>query len=206
MNGKKLRVGPIDTNCYILEDEKTHQAAVVDPGGDAPAIIHALEGAKLRYILLTHGHYDHTGGVLGLVEAFPQAKVYIHEKDVLGVDTKLFPLVIQVSDLNFYGEGDRITFGDVTLRVFHTPGHSEGSVTLRCGNLLFCGDTLFAGTCGRTDFPGGSMAKMMASLRRLGKMDGDMRICPGHMGFSTVGAERARNPYLREALGLGEAP
>lgn len=200
MNGKRLRVGPVDTNCYILEDEKIHEAAVVDPGGDAPEIIRNLDGAELRYILLTHGHYDHTGGVAELMEAFPKAKTYIHEKDVRGVDIKLFPLVTQVSDLNFYGEGDRISFGDVTLRVFHTPGHSEGSVTLRCGNLLLCGDTLFAGTCGRTDFPGGSMAKMMASLRRLGKMEEDMRLCPGHMGLSTLNVERARNPYLRQAL------
>lgn len=200
MNGKRLRVGPIDTNCYILEDEEVHQAAVIDPGGDAPEIVRNLEGAELRYILLTHGHYDHTGGVAELVKSFPQAKVYIHEMDVRGVDTNLFPLSTQVSDLNFYGEGDRIAFGEVRLRVFHTPGHSEGSVTLRCGNVLFCGDTLFAGTCGRTDFPGGSMEKMMASLRRLGKMEGDLRVCPGHMGISTLEAERARNPYLRQAL------
>lgn len=200
MNGKRLRVGPIDTNCYILEDEEVHQAAVIDPGGDAPEIVRNLEGAELRYILLTHGHYDHTGGVAELVRSFPQAKVYIHEMDVRGVDTNLFPLSTQVSDLNFYGEGDRIAFGEVRLRVFHTPGHSEGSVTLRCGNVLFCGDTLFAGTCGRTDFPGGSMEKMMASLRRLGRMEEDLRICPGHMGISTLEAERARNPYLRQAL------
>lgn len=202
MNGKRLRVGPIDTNCYILEDEKSRQAVVVDPGGDAPEIIRNLEEAELRYILLTHGHYDHTGGVAELVEAFPQAKVYIHEKDVRGVDTNIFPLGAQVSDLNFYGEGDAIAFGEARLRVLHTPGHSEGSVTLRCGNLLLCGDTLFAGTCGRTDFPGGSMEKMMASLRRLGKMDGDLRICPGHMEMSTLAAERARNPYVRQALGI----
>ena len=202
MIGKRLRVGPVDTNCYILEDDQAHQAAVVDPGGDAPEIIRNLEDAELRYILLTHGHYDHTGGVAELARAFPQAKVYIHKKDVRSVDLNLFPLSTQVSDLNFYDEGDTISFGDIRIRVLHTPGHSEGSVTLRCGNLLLSGDTLFAGTCGRTDFPGGSMAKMMASLRRLGQMGEDMRICPGHLGLSTLGAELARNPYLRQAMGF----
>lgn len=206
MDVKMLQVGPLGTNCYILEDERTREAAVVDPGGDAPGIVRALEGAELRYILLTHGHYDHTGAVAELAKAFPQAAVYIHEKDVRGVDTDLFPLSAQVSDLDLYGEGDEIAFGggDVRLRVLHTPGHSEGSVTLRCGDLLFCGDTLFAGSCGRTDFPGGSVPKMMDSLRRLGRLEGDLRVCPGHMDLSTLEAERARNPYLRQAL--REAP
>lgn len=206
MNVKMLRVGPIGTNCYILEDEQTREAAVVDPGGDAPEIIRALGEAGLRYILLTHGHYDHTGGVAGLAKAFPQAEVYIHERDVRGVDANLFPLSAQVSGLKFYGEGDEIVFGDgnVKLRVLHTPGHSEGSVTLRCGDLLLCGDTLFAGSCGRTDLAGGSEPKMMDSLRRLGKLEGDLRVCPGHMGLSTLEAERAGNPYLRQAL--REAP
>lgn len=206
MGVKMLTVGPLGTNCYIVEDDQTREAVVIDPGGDAPEIIRALEGAELRYILLTHGHYDHTGGAAELVKVFPQAKVYIHEKDVRGVDTELFPLSTQVPDLNFYGEGDEIAFGDgnVKLRVLHTPGHSEGSVTLRCGDLLFCGDTLFAGSCGRTDFPGGSIPKMMDSLRRLGKLEGDLQVCPGHMELSTLEAERARNPYLRQAL--REAP
>ena len=206
MGVKMLQVGPLGTNCYILEDDQTREAAVVDPGGDAPEIIRALEGAELRYILLTHGHYDHTGGAAELARDFPQAKVYIHERDVRGVDTDLFPLSTQVSGLNFYGEGDEIVFGNgnVKLQVLHTPGHSEGSVTLRCGDLLFCGDTLFAGSCGRTDFPGGSIPKMMDSLRRLGKLEGDLQVCPGHMELSTLEAERARNPYLRQAL--REAP
>lgn len=204
MNIKMLTVGPLGTNCYILEDEQTRQAAVVDPGGDAPEIIKALEGAEVRYILLTHGHYDHTGGVAELVKSFPQAEVYIHEKDVRGVDTNLFPISTQVSDLNFYGEGDEIALGNGNVKVLHTPGHSEGSVTLRCGEFLLCGDTLFAGSCGRTDFPGGSVPKMMDSLRRLGKLEGDLRVCPGHMDLSTLEAERARNPFLRRAL--REAP
>lgn len=200
MNVKLLQVGPLGTNCYILEDEAAHEAAVIDPGGDAREIIRALEGAEVRRILLTHGHYDHTGGAAELADAFPQAAVYIHEKDFHGVDLSLFPLRAQLKSVNFYGEGDTLSLGGLTIQVLHTPGHSEGSVTLRCGEWLFCGDTLFAGSCGRTDFPGGSVPEMMASLRRLGGLEGDLRVCPGHMDVSTLDEERRHNPYLRQAL------
>lgn len=202
MNVKMMQVGPIGTNCYILEDEKTREAAVIDPGGDAPEILRALDGIELRYILLTHGHYDHTGAAAALLEAFPRAALYIHKADFQDVDPSLFPLRAQVSAVNFYGEGDRIPFGGngMEVEVLHTPGHSEGSVTLRWGDLLFCGDTLFAGSCGRTDFPGGSMRKILSSLRRLGQLEGDLQVLPGHMEPSTLEAERRQNPYLRQAL------
>ena len=202
MNVSMMQVGPLGTNCYILEDEKTREAAVIDPGGDAPAILKALGDAKLRYILLTHGHYDHTGGAAELLEAFPQAAVYIHRKDLEDVDPSLFPLRTQIQGVNLYDEGDWIAFGGdaVKIQVLHTPGHSEGSVTLRCGDLLFCGDTLFAGSCGRTDFAGGRVQKMLASLRRLGELEGDLTVLPGHMEPSTLEAERRHNPYLRQAM------
>ena len=90
--------------------------------------------------------------------------------------------------------------GGLTVSVLATPGHSEGSVTLRCGDVLFCGDTLFAGSCGRTDFPGGSMEKMMASLRRLGQLEGNLQVLPGHMEASTLDRERRTNPYLIQAM------
>nr|WP_325212197.1 MBL fold metallo-hydrolase [uncultured Oscillibacter sp.] len=200
MNMKMLPVGPLETNCYILEDEKTREAAVIDPGADAPAIIAALEGTAVRYILLTHGHYDHTGAAEALLKAYPDAALYIHEADFLGVDPALFPLSAGRDGVKFYGEGDSLPLGELTLQVFHTPGHSKGSVTLRCGNLLFCGDTLFAGSCGRTDLAGGSMTEMLASLRRLGELEGDLQVLPGHMETSTLEAERRYNPYLRQAL------
>lgn len=198
MNIKAMQVGPIGTNCYILEDAR--QAAVIDPGGDASRLLAALEGLEVRYILLTHGHYDHTGAAAALAAAFPQAAVYIHESDYRDVDPGLFPLRAELPGVNFYGEGDRLTLGGLELQVLHTPGHSEGSVTLRCGDVLFCGDTLFAGSCGRTDFPGGDTAKILASLRRLGELEGDLRVLPGHMEGSTLGRERQVNPYLRQAM------
>ena len=203
MKVSMMQGGPIGTNCYILEDESAHQAAVIDPGGDAPRLLAALKGLDVRYILLTHGHYDHTGAAAELAAAFPQATVYIHERDYHDADPSLFPLRTELSGVKFYGEGNRLPLGGLELQVLHTPGHSEGSVTLRCGDLLFCGDTLFAGSCGRTDFPGGDTAKILASLRRLGELEGDLRVLPGHMEDSTLSRERQVNPYLRQAMGSG---
>ena len=203
MKVRIMQAGPIGTNCYILEDESAHQAAVIDPGGDAPRLLAALEGLDVRYILLTHGHYDHTGAAAELAAALPQAEVYIHERDYRDVDPGLFPLRTQLSAVNFYGEGDRLPLGELTLEVLHTPGHSQGSVTLRCGDVLFCGDTLFAGSCGRTDFPGGDTAKILASLRRLGELEGNLQVLPGHMESSTLDRERQVNPYLRQAMDGG---
>ena len=203
MNIKTMQVGPIGTNCYLLEDESTRQAAVIDPGGDAPRLLAALKGLDVRRILLTHGHYDHTGAAAELAAALPQAEVYIHERDYRDVDPGLFPLRTQLSAVNFYGEGDRLPLGELTLEVLHTPGHSEGSVTLRCEDVLFCGDTLFAGSCGRTDFPGGDTAKILASLRRLGELEGNLQVLPGHMERSTLDRERQVNPYLRQAMDGG---
>ena len=203
MNIKTMQVGPIGTNCYLLEDESTRQAAVIDPGGDAPRLLAALKGLDVRRILLTHGHYDHTGAAAELAAALPQAEVYIHERDYRDVDPGLFPLRTQLSAVNFYGEGDRLPLGELTLEVLHTPGHSQGSVTLRCGDVLFCGDTLFAGSCGRTDFPGGDTAKILASLRRLGELEGNLQVLPGHMESSTLDRERQVNPCLRQAMDGG---
>ena len=201
MKIQSLCVGPIGTNCYILEDEASRAAAVVDPGGGAPDILAALRELDVRYILLTHGHYDHTGAVAALARAFPQAAVYIHERDFRGADPSLFPLETELAEgVRFYDEGTRLPLGGLAVEVLHTPGHSEGSVTLLCGSTLFCGDTLFAGSCGRTDFPGGDTRKMLASLRRLGDLKGDLAVLPGHMEASTLERERRTNPYLRQAM------
>ena len=198
MNIKAMQVGPIGTNCYILEDSAARQAAVIDPGGDAPRLLAALKGLEVRYILLTHGHYDHTGAAAELAAAFPEAAVYIHKGDYCDVDPSLFPLHTQLSGgVNFYGEGDRLNLGALTVEVLHTPGHSEGSVTLRCGDVLFCGDTLFAGDCGRCDLYGGSYQTMLKSLKKLAALPGDYRVLPGHGPESTLEQERRYNQYVR---------
>ena len=202
MEVKVLQVGPIGTNCYILEDEKARAAAIIDPGDEAGRILQVIEddGVDVKYILLTHGHYDHTGAVGELQAKWPETPVYLNRRDVYAdaCTQQLFPLLS--GDVRDYDEGDTVAVGGLTVTVLATPGHSEGSVTLRCQDALFCGDTLFAGSCGRTDFPGGSMEKMMASLRRLGQLEGDLRVLPGHMEASTLDRERRWNPYLLQAM------
>ena len=202
MNIKVLQVGPIGTNCYILCDEAEKLCAVIDPGGDASRVAAAVAktGCAPCAILLTHGHYDHTGGVAGLQARWPEVPTYLSCRDQGADDSYMRQLFPPVANAKDYGEGDAIQVGSLTLKVLSTPGHSEGSVTLRCGDVLFCGDTLFAGSCGRTDFPGGSVKKIMASLKRLGELEGNLKVYPGHMESSTLDQERSWNPYLRQAL------
>ena len=202
MQVKVLQVGPIGTNCYLLEDEKAHVAAVIDPGDEAGRILQVIkdDGMDVKYILLTHGHYDHTTAVPELHQALPQAEIYIHKADANGAGSRLFPLAGQIPDLKFYDEGDALTLGELTIQALHTPGHSKGSVTLKVGDVLFCGDTLFAGSCGRTDLAGGSYDEIMASLKKLGELPGDCHVCPGHDVTSTLERERRSNPFLREAM------
>ena len=198
-----MQVGPIGTNCYLLQDEESGLLAVIDPGDDWERILHQIKklGGEVKYILLTHGHYDHTTGVPDLVKALPGVQVYIHQADANGAGSQLFPLASQVQDLNYYDEGDTLTLGSLTIEVLHTPGHSKGSVTLKVGDVLFTGDTLFCGSCGRTDLRGGSYEEIMVSLKRLGELEGDFHVCPGHDRTSTLERERKYNPFLREAMG-----
>ena len=202
MKVKLLRVGPIGTNCYILEDDQTNLAAVIDPGDEPELIQEALEkeGVEVRYLLLTHGHYDHTTAVPALHRVYPQADIYIHQADAHGAGSTLFPLAGEVDDLKLYDEGDVIRLGDHEIQVLHTPGHSPGSVTLKVEDVLFTGDTLFAGSCGRTDLRGGSYEQIMQSLKRLGELKGDFHVCPGHEATSTLERERRSNPFLMEAM------
>ena len=198
-----MQVGPIGTNCYILQDEESGLMAIIDPGDDWERILHQVKKAEgeVKYILLTHGHYDHTTAVPDLVKALPGVQVYIHQADTNGAGSQLFPLAAQVKDLNNYDEGDTLPLGSLTIEVLHTPGHSKGSVTLKVGDVLFTGDTLFCGSCGRTDLRGGSYEEIMASLKRLGELEGDFHVCPGHDRTSTLERERKYNPFLLEAMG-----
>ena len=198
---KTMPVGPIGTNCYLLGDETSKACAMIDPGGDPNEILSMIReaGLALKAILLTHAHYDHTGGVAGLEAAFPGTPVYLHRADAEGVNPTMFPPLPR-EVLRFYDEGDTVAVGGLTVEVLHTPGHSKGSVVLKTGDILFTGDTLFRGSCGRTDLPGGSYQEIMTSLARLGRLAGDYRVCPGHEGLSTLDAERRSNYYLMEAL------
>ena len=198
-----MQVGPIGTNCYFLQDEESGLLAVIDPGDDWERILHQVKkaGGEVKYILLTHGHYDHTTAVPELVKALPGVQVYIHKADANGAGSQLFPLAAQVKDLNNYDEGDTLTLGSLTIEVLYTPGHSPGSVTLKVGDVLFTGATLFCGSMGRTDLRGGSYEEIMTSLKRLGELEGDFHVCPGHDRTSTLERERKYNPFLLEAMG-----
>ena len=205
MKLKALQVGPIGTNCYLLIDEATNKAAIVDPGDEADRILTTfpLRDLEVEYIFLTHGHYDHTTAVPELHAALPRAKVYIHKADANGAGTHLFPLAGQISDLHYYGEGDKLPLGDLTVNVLHTPGHSPGSVVLQVEDVLFCGDTLFAGSCGRCDLRGGSFPQMLQSLKRLYELPGNYHVLPGHDTLSTLDREREGNIYMMQAMTQG---
>lgn len=202
MRVKLIRVGPIETNCYILEDETAKAAAVIDPGDEPEVIQEAIQetGAEVKYILLTHGHYDHTTAVPALHRVYPGADIYIHREDSRGAGSRLYPLAGQVEGLKYYDEGDVLPLGGLAIEVLHTPGHSPGSVVLKTGDVLFTGDTLFAGDCGRTDLPGGSWEEILRSLGRLGRLEGNFHVLPGHMDTSTLDQERKINRYLREGM------
>ena len=195
-----LQVGPIGTNCYLLEDESTNAAAVIDPGGDGARILDRAkaDGVEIKLILLTHAHFDHTGGVAELCKALPGVPVYLHPADAQLLGTQVFPAI--GVDTVPYGDGDTLTLGSLTISVLHTPGHTPGVVCLQVEDALFTGDTLFQGSMGRTDFPGGSYEQLMASLKRLGQLPGDYHVFPGHMGASTLETERKTNYYMREAM------
>lgn len=200
MNIKTMQVGPLGTNCYLLEDEHTRAAAVIDPGGDGARIEAQLraDGAELKRILLTHAHFDHTGGVAELHAAHPDVPVFLHPADAARLGSDVFPPI--GAPTVPYGDGDVVKLGDLDIQVLHTPGHTPGGVCLLVGDALFTGDTLFQGSMGRIDFEGGSYEDIMASLARLAHLPGDFRVLPGHMDASTLERERKTNYYIREAL------
>ena len=189
---------PLYTNTFLIVTDAGH-GILVDAAAAPQTYLDALEkeGASLTHILLTHGHYDHVGAVAALREQ-TGCKVYMDPADAAG--SQMLPLSRGLVDEN-WPEGDELTIDELTFRVYHTPGHTPGSVCLQCGGLLFSGDTLFAGSCGCTDLPGGSMAQMQKSLSMLAALPlaDETQVLPGHEAFSTLGRERRGNPCLNGA-------
>ncbi len=188
-----LTLGLYQVNTYLLSND-AGEAIVIDPGYEADAILDALEGKTLKAILLTHGHFDHVGAVKELV-AETGCDVWIHAAE------SALPPMMTSGPLYFthtYAEGDTIApISGAELKVLHTPGHTPGSVCLVWEDTIFSGDTLFEGSCGRVDFPGGDPQQMVASLARLAALPQDYRILPGHGGDTRLNREKQYNPYLR---------
>ena len=192
MKIEKLTLGLYQTNTYILSEGGN--AVVIDPGYESDTILDALQGLTLKAILLTHGHFDHVGAVKELV-AETGCDVYIHAAELT-----LPPMITagQLYHTHTYAEGDTVSpIPGAEIAVLHTPGHTPGSVCLLWKDQMFSGDTLFEGSCGRIDLPGGSPQQMMQSLRRLASLQADYQVHPGHGGSTTLSTERRYNPYLR---------
>lgn len=191
-------LAPLYTNTFLLVTDAGH-GIVVDPAAAPQTYLDALQaaGASLTHILLTHGHYDHVGAVADLRKA-TGCRVYMDPADAQG--SAMLPLTRDQVDAPWLA-GDKLEIDELTFQIYHTPGHTPGSVCLGCGNLLFSGDTLFAGSCGRTDLPGGSVRAMQQSLALLAGLPlaDDTQVLPGHESFTTLGRERRSNPYLNGA-------
>ncbi len=200
MHIEVMPVGPIATNCYLISDGAV--CAIIDPGEEARRIADKIDamGCTPGAILLTHSHFDHTGAVEDLRKFYPGLPVYRSDRDIYHNDRQMLQIYPELGETLSCDEGDTIEVGQLRFTVLATPGHTEGSLTFRCENALFCGDTLFAGSCGRTDLAGGDQNKMWASLRRLGNLPEDLEVYPGHMNPSTLSQERSANRYLQHAL------
>ena len=197
-----LPLGSYQTNCYIVWGENAKTCAVIDPGYAPERVLEEVRrlGLAVDAILLTHGHFDHVGAVEALVKTTGCA-LWMHEGDYSqfpGPTTAYFyPLAnCDFTEVQFCEEGQVIHAGGLDFTVLSTPGHTWGSVCYRCGDGLFSGDTLFAGSCGRTDLPGGDTATLGQSLQRLRTLPDGLAIYPGHGGSSTMGEEKGFNPYL----------
>ena len=198
-----LPLGAYQTNTYIVHDSEARSCAVIDPGYEAGTILKTVSGLGLTVdaILLTHGHFDHVGAVEELVEK-TGCKLWISESDWSQfpnpVTAYFYPIAnCDFCEVQFCEDGESIRAGGLTFQVIATPGHTHGSVCYLCESAMFSGDTLFAGSCGRTDLPGGSGKFLRLSLERLSELEENYRVYPGHGESTTLAEEKRYNPYMR---------
>lgn len=198
-----LTLGAYQTNCYIVHDSASKSCAIIDPGYEPERVLAAVQdqGLTVDAVLLTHGHFDHVGGVQEIVEK-TGCKLWMSESDWSQfpnpVTAFFYPIAnCDFTEVNFCEDGEIIHAGGLTFTVIATPGHTWGSVCYLCDTALFSGDTLFAGSCGRTDLPGGSAKTLRDSLERLSELEQNYFVYPGHGEASTLAEEKKYNPYLR---------
>ncbi len=200
-----LIVGALEVNCYIVGDKEKNEWAVIDPGGDPEKILGVIKekNVRVKFIINTHGHPDHTGAD-SKIKQETGAPIYIHKADAT-FTTGIFNQLARLTGINgssfkpdhFLEDGDTLSLGDISLKVLHTPGHTRGGICLFFNNVLFCGDTLFAGSIGRTDLPGGSLPTLLKSIReKLFSLPDDVVVYPGHGPQTTLGEEKRSNPFL----------
>lgn len=202
MKVKQKTFGSLGCNCYLIIDEETNKSALIDCPDCNDDMFELIGDTDLQYILLTHGHFDHIIGVKGVKEKYGVPVAISFEDEGMLSSSKLSlaafcnaPQNNTHSDM-ILGEGDSVELGSIKIDVISTPGHTKGSLCYIAENTIFTGDTLFACSCGRTDFPGGSGEEMLQSLRRLKNLEGNYEIMPGHMDVSNLDFERKNNPYM----------
>ena len=198
LNIKTVPAGICEANCYILVDEDTKDCVIIDAGGDADKIETAVESmsGKPKYVILTHGHFDHVGGVEEICSKY-NIPFYISRADeeYMEKDSSVFGTLPKASV--YIKEGDTIKLGSYEIKVIETPGHTKGGLCFFVDNKVFTGDTLFQGSVGRTDFPGGDMNEIISSIKnKLLPLGDDVEVYPGHGPSSSIRFEKMRNPYL----------
>ena len=195
--------GDMNNNCYLIVDEKTNKSALVDCTEFNQKMIDLIGETELKYILLTHGHFDHIIGAKEVKEKY-SCKVAISAEDEAMLSSGRLSLAYFCGEPQndvkadiIIKDGDVITLGETEIKVISTPGHTKGSVCFISGDYLFSGDTLFYCSYGRTDFPGGSDSEMLSSLKKLKNLDGNFKVMTGHDETSTLDFERENNPYMK---------
>ena len=201
MNIKTLPLGDYQTNCYLVWADGSSSCAVIDPGYEASRVLSAVKklGLTIDAVLLTHGHFDHVGAVEEIVEQ-TGCRLWMSQSDWSKTNSPmnnyLYPLAnCDFCEVWFCEDQEVISAGGLTFTVLETPGHTAGSVCFLCDDAMFSGDTLFAGSCGRTDL-GGDWDTIIRSLNRLKELEGDFRVFPGHGLATTLERERSYNPYM----------